>query len=67
MGGRPNMTKRRVIGFAVSCALLLGLAFFYWLAPILDYRAPGWVFYIFGPLISIGWVAYYQSNFAKRT
>lgn len=61
-----DMTKRHVTGFAVFSALLLGLAFFYWLAPILDYRAPGWVFYVCGPLIAIGWAAYYQSDFAKR-
>jgi len=36
------MTKRQVSGFAMACALLLGLAFFHWLAPILDYRAPNW-------------------------
>ena len=60
------MTKRQVSGFAVACALLLGLAFFHWLAPILDYRAPNWLFYVFGPLVAIGWVAYYRSDFAKH-
>jgi len=49
------MTERQVAGFAVFCALLLGFAFFYWLAPILDYRAPHWVFYVCGPLIALGW------------
>jgi hypothetical protein len=60
------MTQRRLIGFAVFAALLLGLAFFYWLAPILDYHAPEWVFYVIGPLIPIGWATYHRSSFAQR-
>jgi len=61
------MTQRQVAGFGVFCALLLGLAFFYWLAPILNYRAPRWVFYVVGPLIASAWPCYYQSSFAKRS
>jgi hypothetical protein len=60
------MTKRQTVGFALFCGLLLGLAFFYWLAPILDYRAPRWVFYVLGPLIASGWGWYYQTTFAKK-
>ncbi len=61
------MTDRQVVGFAVFCALLLGLGFFcWWLPPLLDYRAPEWVFYVLGPLIGIGWVSFYRSDFAKR-
>ena len=60
------MTRRRLYGFAVFVTLLLGLAFFYWLAPILNYKAPQWVFYVVGLLIASGWGIYYQSSFASR-
>jgi hypothetical protein len=60
------MTRRQVAGFGVFCALLLSLAFFYWLAPILDYKAPHWVFYVCGPLMATGWGIYYHSNYAKH-
>jgi len=60
------MNKRQIAGFAVFCGLLLALAFYYWLAPILNYKAPGWVFYVVGPLLATGWATFYHSRFAKR-
>jgi hypothetical protein len=43
------MTPRQLTGFAICCALLLALA------PVLNYRAPQWVFWVFGSLIAFGW------------
>jgi apolipoprotein N-acyltransferase len=60
------MTRRQVAGAGVFCGLLLGLAFFYWLAPMLGYKAPHWVFYVCGPLMATGWGIYYHSNYAKH-
>jgi hypothetical protein len=59
------MTPRQLTGFAICCALLLALAMFTWLAPVLNYRAPQWVFWVFGSLIAFGWGMFSQSKFAK--
>jgi len=59
------MTPRQLKGAAVFVALLLGLMMFIWLAPVIGYAAPHWVFWVFGPMIAFCWGIFVQSKFAR--